>query len=151
MELLLEAIGVLLPHSLRLLQLTMLHKRVDGAVEANAPPFHVVEIVFVLGVPAVISSSEELSYRNLEKVLDDQDDSATSRLGDPAEDSTTSTLTCTRWRTVRTPDRAGRERDFPDLERPAGVQESTTTENTSVDFLHFFYQKVHARDLARNA
>ena len=151
MELLLEAIGVLLPHSLRLLQLTMLHKRVDGAVEANAPPFHVVEIVFVSGVPAVISSSEELSYRDLEKVLDDQDDSATSRLGDPAEDSTTSTLTCTRWRTVRTPDRAGRERDFPDLERPAGVQESTTTENTSVDFLHFFYQKVHARDLARNA
>ena len=34
-ELLLEAIGVLLPHSLRLLQLAVLHKRVDVAVEAN--------------------------------------------------------------------------------------------------------------------
>ena len=117
MELLLEAIGVLLPHSLRLLQLAILHKRVDGAVEANAPPFHVVEIVFVLGVPAVISSSEELSYRDLEKVLDDQDDRAASRHEDPAEDSTTSALTCTRLRTARPPHRAGGEQVFPDVER----------------------------------
>ena len=37
---------------------------------------------------ANISSREELSYRDLEKVLDDQDDLAASRDEDPAEDST---------------------------------------------------------------
>ena len=37
---------------------------------------------------ANISSREELSYRDLEKALDDQDDLAASRDEDPAEDST---------------------------------------------------------------
>ena len=37
---------------------------------------------------ANISSCEELSYRDLEKVLGDQDDLAASRDEDPAEDST---------------------------------------------------------------